>query len=80
MLQPIQKLIKSTERQLELTKQIQSQIKQLQKQVSQVQKGIITKKKIKNKQGKAPTANRSTPVISGEQQVNTNVGIVFSIR
>ena len=28
----------------------------------------------------APTANRSTPVISGEQQVNTNVGIVFSIR
>jgi uncharacterized protein YggE len=28
----------------------------------------------------APIANRSTPVISGEQQVNTNVGIVFSIR
>ena len=28
----------------------------------------------------APTANTSTPVISGEQQVNTNVGIVFSIR
>ena len=27
-----------------------------------------------------PIANRSTPVISGEQQVNTNVGIVFSIR
>jgi uncharacterized protein YggE len=27
-----------------------------------------------------PTANRSTPIISGEQQVNTNVGIVFSIR
>ncbi len=28
----------------------------------------------------APIANRSTPVISGEQQVNTNAGIVFSIR
>ena len=28
----------------------------------------------------ASIANRSTPVISGEQQVNTNVGIVFSIR
>lgn len=28
----------------------------------------------------APPANRSTPVISGEQQVNTYVGIVFSIR
>ena len=28
----------------------------------------------------APIANRLTPVISGEQQVNTNVGIVFSIR
>ena len=28
----------------------------------------------------APIANRSTPIISGEQQVNTNVGIVFSIR
>ena len=28
----------------------------------------------------ASIVNRSTPVISGEQQVNTNVGIVFSIR
>ena len=28
----------------------------------------------------APPANRSTPVISGEQQVNVNIGIVFSIR
>jgi uncharacterized protein len=28
----------------------------------------------------ASIANRSTPVISGEQQVNTNVGIAFSIR
>jgi uncharacterized protein len=28
----------------------------------------------------APIANRSTRVISREQQVNTNVGIVFSIR
>jgi uncharacterized protein len=28
----------------------------------------------------APIANRSTPVISGEQQVNTKVGIMFSIR
>jgi uncharacterized protein len=28
----------------------------------------------------ASIANRSTPVISGKQQVNTNVGIVFSIR
>jgi hypothetical protein len=52
ILQPIQRQIKSTiERQLELTKQIQSQIKQLQKQVSQVQKEIITitKKNNKNK-------------------------------
>jgi uncharacterized protein len=28
----------------------------------------------------APTANRSTPVISGEQQINTNIGIIYSIR
>ena len=28
----------------------------------------------------APISNTSTPVISGEQQVNTNVGIAFSIR
>jgi uncharacterized protein YggE len=28
----------------------------------------------------APPANRSTPVISGEQQVSVNIGIVFSIR
>lgn len=28
----------------------------------------------------APTANRSTPVISGEQQINTNIGIMYSIR
>ena len=27
-----------------------------------------------------PTANRSTPVISGEQQINTNIGIMYSIR
>ena len=27
-----------------------------------------------------PTANRSTPVISGEQQVNTNIGTMYSIR
>ena len=29
---------------------------------------------------RAPTANKSTPVISGEQQINTNIGIMYSIR
>jgi uncharacterized protein YggE len=27
-----------------------------------------------------PMSNRSTPLISGEQQVNTNIGIMYSIR
>jgi uncharacterized protein YlxW (UPF0749 family) len=40
LLQPIQKQIKSAEKQPVLIKQIQSQVTQLQKQISQVQKKI----------------------------------------
>ena len=47
MLQPIQKHIKSADKQSQLTKQIQSQLKQLQKQVSQIQKAVIIGKKKK---------------------------------
>jgi hypothetical protein len=47
LFQPVQKQIKSAERQLELVKQLQSQLKQLQKQVSQVQKKITSNRKQK---------------------------------
>ena len=47
LFQPVQKQIKSAERQLELVKQLQTQIKQLQKQVSQVQKKITSNRKQK---------------------------------
>jgi hypothetical protein len=47
LVQPIQKEIKSAERQLELVKQLQTQLKQLQKQVSQVQKKITNNRKQK---------------------------------
>jgi hypothetical protein len=50
MLQPIQRQIKSAEKQPALIKQLQSQLKQVQKQVSQIQKGIsITKTKKKKR-------------------------------
>jgi predicted lipoprotein len=51
MLQPIQKHIKSADKQSQLTKQIQSQLKQLQKQVSQIQKAVIIGKKKKKASG-----------------------------
>jgi hypothetical protein len=47
LVQPVQKQIKSAERQLVLVKQLQSQLKQLQKQVSQVQKKITSNRKQK---------------------------------
>jgi thiamine kinase-like enzyme len=47
MLQPLQKHIKSADKQSQLTKQIQTQIKQLQKQVSQIQKAVSIGKKKK---------------------------------
>jgi hypothetical protein len=40
MLQPLQKHIKSADKQSELMKQLQSQLKQLQKQVSQIQRAV----------------------------------------
>ncbi|MFL6327127.1 MAG: hypothetical protein ACJ71I_06590, partial [Nitrososphaeraceae archaeon] len=40
MLQPLQKHIKSADKQSELMKQLQSQLKQLQKQVSQIQRVV----------------------------------------
>jgi DNA anti-recombination protein RmuC len=45
MLQPLQKHIKSADKQSELIKQLQSQLKQLQKQVSQIQRAVSTGKK-----------------------------------
>ena len=47
MLQPLQKHIKSADKQSQLTKQIQTQLKQLQKQVSQIQKAVSIGKKKK---------------------------------
>jgi len=47
MLQPLQKHIKSADKQSELIKQLQSQLKQLQKQVSQIQKTVVMGKKKK---------------------------------
>jgi Na+/phosphate symporter len=47
MLQPLQKHIKSADKQSQLTKQIQTQLKQLQKQVSQIQKAVSIRKKKK---------------------------------
>ena len=47
MLQPLQKHIKSADKQSELMKQLQSQLKQLQKQVSQIQKIVSMRKKKK---------------------------------
>jgi DNA anti-recombination protein RmuC len=48
-LQPLQKYIKSADKQSELIKQLQSQIKQLQKQVSQIQRAVRIGKKNKKK-------------------------------
>ena len=45
LVQPVQKQIKSAERQLVLVKQLQTQLKQLQKQVSQVHKKIMSNRK-----------------------------------
>lgn len=47
MLQPLQKHIKSADKQSELIKQLQSQLKQLQKQVSQIQRAVSIGKKKK---------------------------------
>jgi hypothetical protein len=47
MLQPLQKHIKSADKQSELMKQLQSQLKQLQKQVSQIQRAVVIGKKNK---------------------------------
>jgi hypothetical protein len=47
MLQPLQKHIKSADKQSELMKQLQSQLKQLQKQVSQIQRAVSIGKKNK---------------------------------
>ena len=49
MLQPLQKHIKSADKQSELVKQLQSQLKQLQKQVSQIQRAVVIGKKNKKK-------------------------------
>ena len=49
MLQPLQKHIKSVDKQSELIKQLQSQLKQLQKQVSQIQRAVSIGKKNKKK-------------------------------
>jgi hypothetical protein len=49
MLQPLQKHIKSADKQSELIKQLQSQLKQLQKQVSQIQRAVSIGKKNKRK-------------------------------
>jgi hypothetical protein len=47
MLQPLQKNIKSADKQSELMKQLPSQLKQLQKQVSQIQRAVSIGKKNK---------------------------------
>ena len=47
MLQPLQKHMKSADKQSELMKQLQSQLKQLQKQVSQIQRAVVIGKKNK---------------------------------
>ena len=47
MLQPLQKHIKSADKQSALIKQLQSQMKQLQKQISQIQRLVSIKKKKK---------------------------------
>jgi septal ring factor EnvC (AmiA/AmiB activator) len=47
MFQPLQKHIKSADKQSELIKQLQSQLKQLQKEVSQIQRAVSTGKKKK---------------------------------
>jgi ferritin-like metal-binding protein YciE len=49
MLQPLQKHIKSADKQSQLIKQIQSQLKELQKQVSQIQRAVSIGKKNKKK-------------------------------
>jgi hypothetical protein len=49
MLQPLQKHIKSADKQSELIKQLHSQLKQLQKQVSQIQRVVSIGKKNKKK-------------------------------
>src|SRR5919199_640960 len=48
-LQPLQKYIKSADKQSELIKQLRSQLKQLQKQVSQIQRAVTIGKKNKKK-------------------------------
>jgi hypothetical protein len=49
MLQPLQKHIKSADKQSQLIKQLQSQLKQLQKQVSQIQRAVSIGKENKKK-------------------------------
>jgi hypothetical protein len=50
MLQPLQKYLKSANKQTDLIKELQTYIKQLQKQLSQVKKGIERSRiKMKNK-------------------------------